>query len=67
MIGAGVVMYANTAVIGRCRVGAGTVVAQGTSIVNRDTPGGCIAFAAGGGELAFKPLRRPVLDDIFRG
>ena len=66
VIGAGVVMYANTAIIGRCSVGAGTVVSQGTSVVNRNTPGDCIAFAAGRGELAFKPLRRPVLDDIFR-
>lgn len=62
----GVVMYPNTAVIGRCRVGANTVIAQGTSIVNRDTPGDCYAFSGEGGALVFKPAKRDVLADIFR-
>jgi len=66
VIEAGVVMYPHTAIIGRCLVRAGTVVSQGTGIVNRDTPGDCIVFDGAAGELAFKPLRRPVLDDIFR-
>jgi len=66
VIEAGVVMYPNTAIIGRCTVRTGTVVSQGTGVVNRDTPGDCIAFAGSGGELVFKPLRRPVLDEIFR-
>jgi serine O-acetyltransferase len=64
---AGVVMYPNTAIIGRCLVRAGTIVSQGTSVINRDTPGDALVFGAGGGELAFKPLRTPVVDEIFRG
>lgn len=63
---AGVVMYPNTAIIGRCRVRAGTVLSQGTSVINRDTPGDTLVFGGIGGELEFKPLRRPVLDEIFR-
>ena len=66
VIEAGVVMYANTAVIGRCLVRTGSVLSQGTSVVNRDTPGDTLVFAGAGGELAFKPLRRPLLDEIFR-
>ncbi len=63
---AGVVMYPNTAIVGRCRVRAGSVVSQGTSVVNQDTPGNSLVFGGEGGRLAFKPLRRPVLEDIFR-
>ena len=66
VIEAGVVMYANTAIIGRCLVRAGTVLSQGTSVVNRDTPGDTLAFATAGAELTFKPVRRFVLDEIFR-
>ena len=62
----GVVMYPNTAIIGRCRIGANSVLAQGTSVVNRDTPGQGLVFNAPGGGLVFKPARRLVLDDIFR-
>ena len=66
VIEAGVVMYANTTIIGRCLVRAGTVLSQGTSVVNRDTPGDTLVFGGAGGELAFKAVRRPVLDEIFR-
>ncbi len=65
-VGEGVVMYPNTAIIGRCRIGAGTVISQGTSIVNRNTPGDCIAYPGGAGALVFRPSKRDVLGDIFR-
>jgi serine O-acetyltransferase len=65
-IGEGVVMYPNTAIIGRCQVGDRTVLAQGTSLVNADSPGNVIAFNAGSPRVAFKPLGRDVLADIFR-
>ncbi len=61
----GVVLYPNTAIIGKCRIAAGTVVAQGCSIINEDTPGDCYVFSQGG-ELVFKKPKRNVLADIFR-
>jgi serine O-acetyltransferase len=66
VLGQGVVMYPNTAVIGRCAVGDRTVISQGTSIVNRDTPGDCVAYPAGGGDLVCKPAKRDILGDLFR-
>lgn len=62
----GVVLYPNTAVIGRSRVRAGTVVSQGTSVINTDTPGGCIVFSGANGTLVFKEPRRETLEDFFR-
>ena len=37
-IGAGVVLFPNTSVIGRCRIGDRTVVSPGTNLVNQDAP-----------------------------
>ena len=65
-LGDGVVMYPNTAIIGRCEIGPGSVLAQGTSVVNRDTPGDCMVFPGEAGGLVFKPPTRRVLDDLFR-
>lgn len=62
----GVVMYPNTAIIGRCRVRANTVISQGTGVINRDTPGNAIAFRGEDGDLIFKPAKRNILADIFR-
>ena len=66
VLGDGVVMYPNTAIIGRCEIGAGTVVSQGTSIVNRSTPGNCMVFPGEAGSLVIKPPTRDVLADLFR-
>ncbi len=62
----GVIMYPNTAIIGRCHVRANTVVSQGTGIINQDTPGNTIAFRGEGSTLVFKPTRHNILADIFR-
>lgn len=62
----GVVMYPNTAIIGRSHVKRGTVLSQGTSIINQDTPGDCLVFPGVDGELVFKQCKRDILDDIFR-
>ena len=66
VIGERVVLFPNTAVIGRCKVGAGTVVSQGTSVVNRDTPGDCLAYPGEAGNLVFKPVKQDPIADIFR-
>ena len=65
-LGDGVVMYPNSAVIGRCEIGADSVIAQGTRIVNRSTPGNCMVFQGEAGNLVFKPPTRDVLADLFR-
>ena len=66
VLGEGVVMYPNTAIIGRCEIGAGSVISQGTSVVNRSTPGRCMVFPGEAGGLVFKPPSRDVLADVFR-
>lgn len=65
-IGDRVVLYPNSAVIGRSRVGSGTVVAQGVSVINRDTPGESVAFSGLAGDLVFKKMNRNVMEDFFR-
>ena len=65
-LGDGVVLYPNSAIIGRCEIGDGSVIAQGVSVINRDTPGGGMVFQGNAGELVFKPSTRDVLADIFR-
>lgn len=67
VLGEGVIMYPNSAIIGRCQVGNASVLSQGTGVVNRDVPGQCVVYPGAGGELVFKPSKRDALDDIFRG
>jgi serine O-acetyltransferase len=66
VIGDGVVMYPNTAIIGRCQVRDGTILSQGTGLINQDSPGHCVVFAGAMGKPLFKPAKRVVLEDIFR-
>ena len=66
VIESGVIMYPNTAIIGRCHVRANTVLAQGTSVLNQDTPGDVMAFNGADGKLVFKKSNRNILADIFR-
>lgn len=65
VLGEGVLMYPGSSIIGDCRIGDRTVVAQGQRVVDHDTPGDCYVFTQGP-ELAIKPMKRPLLDDIFR-
>ena len=66
VLGVGVVMYPNTAIIGRCNVGAHTVLAQGTSLINTDSTGDSIVFNTSGSKIGSKPISRNVWEDIFR-
>lgn len=66
VIGDGVVMYPNSAIIGRSHVGAGSVIAQGVGVVNRDTPGDCLVFAGKGGDLVCKPTAQAAIEEYFR-
>lgn len=62
----GVVMYAGSAIIGRCLVAKNTVLSQGVSLINRDTPGDCLVYAGGPGKPIFAPPMKNVLEDFFR-
>jgi serine O-acetyltransferase len=62
----GVILYPNTAVIGRSRVGARSVVSQGVSVVNATVPAGSIAFAGEPPRLTFKPAPETLLSEYFR-
>jgi serine O-acetyltransferase len=62
----GVVMYPNTAIIGKCLVRKNTILSQGTGIISQDTPGDSIAFRGENGKLVFKPSKRDIRADIFR-
>lgn len=66
VIGDRVVLYPNTAVIGRALVGDDAVVSQGVSIVNRSVPAGQIAFRGTGSDLAFQPRPDDLLKEYFR-
>ncbi len=65
-LGQGVIMYPNTAIIGRCSIGNGTILSQGVSLVNTDTPGDCLVFRGENGRPLFKQSKRDILGDIFR-
>jgi serine O-acetyltransferase len=66
VLGEGVIMYPNTAIIGRCQVRDRSYIAQGVSVINRDTEPGCIAYQGQGGGLVFKPPAHDILADFFR-
>lgn len=61
----GVVMYPNTAILGKCRIAPRSYIAQGVSVVNKDTPGDCIVFESAR-KLSFRAPDRDILADIFR-
>jgi serine O-acetyltransferase len=66
VIGDRVVIYPNSAVIGRSVVGDGAVISQGTSVIGKRVPEGQMAFRAAGGELAFRPAPADLLAEYFR-
>lgn len=66
VLGERVVLYPNTAVIGRSVVEDDAVVSQGVSVVNKRVPKGSIAFAGALGELAFRPRPDDLIGEYFR-
>jgi len=66
VIGERVVLYPNTAVIGRSVVGDDAVVSQGVSVINKQVPKGSMAFAGAPGELLFRPRPDDLLSEYFR-
>jgi len=65
VIGDRVVLYPNTAVIGRSVVEDDVVVSQGTSVINKRVPEGQVAFRSAEG-LAFRPRPDDLLKEYFR-
>lgn len=65
VIGEGVIMYPNTAIIGASHVRNGSVISQAVSVINRETPGDCLVYQGNAGELVFRP-RRDSADEYFR-
>lgn len=63
---ADVIMYPNTAIIGRCVVREGSVIAQGVSVVNHDTQAHSLVFQGQRGSLVFKTTEHDIQGDIFR-
>ena len=66
VIGDRVVLYPNTAVIGRSVIGSDSVLSQGVSAVNKTVPEGVIAFRGPGADLAFQPRPDDLLQEYFR-
>ena len=66
VIGDRVVLYPNSAVIGRSVVEDDCVVSQGTSVINKRTPKGSMVFPGAPGELAFRPRPGDLLQEYFR-
>lgn len=62
----GVVLYPNTAVIGRSVLTAGTVVSQGVSVINQTTQSRSLVFTGNNGTLTFKADLRNIPADFFR-
>ena len=53
-LGAGVILYPGSAVIGRCRIGNNTVVSAGVQLINRDTPDDCVVFRDEDGRIRMR-------------
>ena len=66
IIGERVVMYPNTAIIGRSNIGHGTILAQGTRVVNKNCYGNSVVFNSNKSEIINKPLKRNIITDIFK-
>jgi serine O-acetyltransferase len=62
----GVVLYPNTAVIGKCLVREGTIISQGVSVIDRDTDAKKIAFQGLDGGLIFRECTKNLLASYFR-
>lgn len=66
VLGEGVILYPNSAVIGRSRLGDRSFVSQGVTVLNTDTPGACCVYQGPGGTVVTKPPKHDILADFFR-
>ena len=61
-----VILYPNSAVIGRSLVRSGTVISQGVSIINKETLANHIAYQDQFGSLTFRKNSHTPISDFFR-
>jgi serine O-acetyltransferase len=66
VLGEGVILYPNTAVIGGSTIEDGAVISQGTSVIDSHAPARSIAFAGEAGKLKFRPAPEALLSEYFR-
>lgn len=66
VLGERVILYPGSAVVGRAVVEDGAVLSQGTRAINRRVPANQMAFAAAGGDLAFRPTPDDLIREYFR-
>ncbi|MFZ6725968.1 hypothetical protein ACO0K2_10785 [Undibacterium sp. MH2W] len=66
VLGEGVIMYPNSAIIGDCQIADGSVISQGVSVINKNTAAHSLVFQGEGGQLVFKKDQRNILSDFFR-
>lgn len=66
VIGEGVVVYPNSAIIGRCEVGDGAVISQGTSVLDATVAANRLAYTGPDGRLAFRDTPTDILSEYFR-
>jgi serine O-acetyltransferase len=66
VLGDGVILYPNSAVIGGCHVADRSVISQGVSVIDRNTEADRIAFQGERGGLLFKEPGHFILGDFFR-
>ena len=64
-IGAGVVMFAGSAVIGRCTIGERTVLSQGARMVNHDSPGHVTIFPSSSRIPVIKPGGEALIEQYY--
>ena len=68
IIGKGVIMYPNSAIIGRAKVGDNTVLSQGTSLINQDSEGHGTIYLGENSRPFLKPFKSDALplEEYFR-
>lgn len=66
ILGERVVLFPNSAVIGRSVIANGSTISQGTSVINKNTLENSLVFSGNNGELEFRKPKKSFIDDIFR-
>jgi serine O-acetyltransferase len=62
----GVILYPNTAVIGKCQIGRRSVISQGVSVINQNTKANSLVFQGPSRGLLIKTPKKDILADFFR-